>query len=405
MNFSTVKKVIFLLIVVGIVFNSIFFLIYQTLAKMQTNIDLVYYVVYKKILMLKDLNNLLGYEVQKIVVDYDKGKAEKEEAINRLIITKDSIEELWQDYRNEYRVKLAMDNKDTANSCIEASKHNIDNIIKKITNDGTLSIPELYMEFYKVKNEVREMSKAQIENGVGIKKKMDTYFDRTVHFIIVLLVLSFAFIILISYLVVKSIKKNEQALKQAQIDLEETNKELHKNSITDGLTQLYNRRYFDIVFQKFYRRSLRSKIPIGIIILDIDYYKKYNDTYGHVKGDYVLKEISLKLTQLVKRADDYIFRLGGEEFCMLCFDCNTEALKKLSTKILEGIYELKIEHRASDVSPYVTVSLGFLSIVVQKDMSIEQILTTVDRALYNAKEEGRNRYAYYENLIETQTQN
>lgn len=162
-------------------------------------------------------------------------------------------------------------------------------------------------------------------------------------------------------------------------------------SITDGLTNIYNQRYFNDFSTKFINSAKRENQFISFLIMDVDYFKQYNDTYGHQMGDNALKKVANTLTESTTRANDYCFRLGGEEFGIL-FKCqNKEKAFEFANKILKNIQDLKIEHKSSNVSEHITVSMGLTSDYASNIMDIDDIYKKADKLLYMAKESGRNK--------------
>ncbi|MDF2669837.1 MAG: hypothetical protein K0R67_2143, partial [Paenibacillus sp.] len=168
-------------------------------------------------------------------------------------------------------------------------------------------------------------------------------------------------------------------------------KRIEQNSITDELTGLYNRRYFKDVLWREVKRAARNEDCLTFILLDIDHYKKFNDTYGHYEGDHVLNKIGVTIDGQLRRATDYAFRLGGEEFGILYSGADPEQSFGFAEKIRKSIEALEIPHESSEHSRYVTVSVG-LAVVATKDNQLneEVIYKLADEALYRSKASGRN---------------
>ncbi len=158
----------------------------------------------------------------------------------------------------------------------------------------------------------------------------------------------------------------------------------------DGLTQLYNRRYFDEYLRREFLRSRRKHHPLSIILIDVDYFKYYNDTYGHQAGDECLKRIARTIKEAVRRPTDLVARLGGEEFVVVLPDTSMEGSMVVAEGIRSQVAGLKIPHAASQVADVVTVSLGVFT-YHGEPAEIGVMLTRVDQALYVAKHNGRNR--------------
>lgn len=171
--------------------------------------------------------------------------------------------------------------------------------------------------------------------------------------------------------------------------------EIHRMTITDSMTSLYNRRYFDEVFGSNLKIQSRTKQPLAFIILDIDFFKQYNDTYGHHEGDNVIKIVAEKLKESLKRAGDMAFRLGGEEFGILCIGINHAEALSFSNTIKENIEDEKIEHEKNRASRYLTVSMGVIIIEPNLLFTTNEIYKFADEALYEAKQKGRNQVVVY----------
>jgi diguanylate cyclase (GGDEF)-like protein len=174
-------------------------------------------------------------------------------------------------------------------------------------------------------------------------------------------------------------------------------KTFEKLSITDGLTGLYNRRYFNETLKREINRALRDKEYLSFLILDIDFFKKYNDSYGHDAGDKALIRVAHTLQDSLQRGGDFAFRLGGEEFGVLFSKENEKDSFALAEKIRKNIEALKIEHSNSSVAKCITVSVGLLNVNFANESVDEHgFYTMADDALYQAKE-NRNKVVMYEN--------
>jgi diguanylate cyclase (GGDEF)-like protein len=162
-------------------------------------------------------------------------------------------------------------------------------------------------------------------------------------------------------------------------------------AINDGLTGIYNRRYFDETLAREWKRTMREKAPLSLIMLDIDYFKKYNDTYGHQAGDECLRQVATTISGALRRPADMAARYGGEEFVVVLPNLKLEDSAKFGETIRAKIEALKMEHKQSDANPFITVSLGIASVVPSSISSYEELVGAADKALYSAKNKGRNR--------------
>jgi diguanylate cyclase (GGDEF)-like protein len=173
--------------------------------------------------------------------------------------------------------------------------------------------------------------------------------------------------------------------------LEKANKELEILASLDGLTQVANRRQFEQHLQKEWKRLKRERVPIGVILCDIDFFKRYNDNYGHVAGDKCLKEVAQGIKRAVKRPADLVARYGGEEFAVILINSDVNGAMKVAEDIRKEIQELQIPHIDSDVSDHVSLSMGVSSIVPTDTHVPESFVNYVDKFLYKAKKTGRDR--------------
>lgn len=182
------------------------------------------------------------------------------------------------------------------------------------------------------------------------------------------------------------------AIKQSKLyhQLEKANQELQHLSVMDGLTQIPNRRKFDRYIAAEWMRLSRERSPLSLILCDIDYFKLYNDTYGHPAGDRCLREVAQAISKVVKRPSDLFARYGGEEFVLVLPQTPLEGAKYLAQQIRLQVKSLKIPHLRSSIDLYVTISLGVSCCIPNPDFDFEVLVAAADRGLYQAKERGRN---------------
>ncbi len=166
--------------------------------------------------------------------------------------------------------------------------------------------------------------------------------------------------------------------------------ELKKQSYVDKLTNLANRRKMDEFYSNEWFRCQRNRQPISVLFFDIDHFKRYNDTYGHQAGDDCLMAVANLLAKMISRPADLIARYGGEEFVAVLPETSYEGAMELAEKILDKIRALKIEHKTSGITPYLTVSVGIASSIPKEGINAEGLLDLADKALYLAKNSGRN---------------
>ena len=192
----------------------------------------------------------------------------------------------------------------------------------------------------------------------------------------------------------EALKESKEKIESQKLELEKTNKALHLLSLKDPLTGLWNRRHYDDTVIKEWNRCLRYKGAISLMMLDIDYFKAYNDCYGHRAGDECLVKIAQTLKDFLRRSSDLVARYGGEEFVVIMPDLGRDEAIKMAILLCKTIEGLNIPHKCSAVSPWVTASIGVTSMAPDIDCSPKELFLAVDKALYQAKAAGRNQVIF-----------
>lgn len=183
-------------------------------------------------------------------------------------------------------------------------------------------------------------------------------------------------------------------IEQAQLykQLEAANQELRRIACLDGLTQVANRRGFDETLDREWRRMGREQASLSLILCDVDFFKAFNDTYGHLAGDICLQQVAAAIQDAAKRAGDLVARYGGEEFAVILPNSPEAGAVHVAKTIRANIAALKIDHPKSAISHYVTLSLGIACIVPLANYLPRMLIDTADKALYEAKATGRDRF-------------
>lgn len=193
----------------------------------------------------------------------------------------------------------------------------------------------------------------------------------------------------------KMLKQVRSLVKMAdmmQWKLNSMSSQLERLSNIDELTGLFNRRFFNETYEKEWRNATRLQSPLGILMADIDFFKSYNDTFGHLQGDWCLKKIAQTIKESVKRPRDFVSRFGGEEFIVLLPDTDLEGCAVAAERILGNIASLDISRSLDDSEGKVSISIGISAMIPNGTMGVSTLLHQVDEALYRAKRAGRNCY-------------
>ena len=184
-----------------------------------------------------------------------------------------------------------------------------------------------------------------------------------------------------------------ELVEERTVELREANSRLEELSRSDPLTGLANRRHFDELKEIEFRRALRLGQPLSVLMCDVDFFKLYNDTYGHALGDQCLKAVAEVMTGVFARAGELVARVGGEEFAVLLPGSDAASARKAAERLRQGIAALAMSHATSQVASHVTLSIGVAQFEPASMDRFDQLLQCADQALYRAKTQGRDRIA------------
>lgn len=185
-------------------------------------------------------------------------------------------------------------------------------------------------------------------------------------------------------------------IKWSEEKLVNLNKKLEQLSLQDELTETANRRTLNLILDREWQRCKRDKLPLSLIMLDVDFFKQYNDYYGHQQGDECLRQIAQTLKTISKRPADLVARYGGEEFVLLLPNTNNEMAIQLAKTCCSMVVERNLPHERSTVSDVVTISAGVATALPTAEAEPSTLLNSADKLLYQAKKNGRNQVAHQE---------
>ena len=313
----------------------------------------------------------------------------------------------WKSYVSHYKREDELQYVDYASLEIE-SANSYFRLILKAALDGkdlsSISINQLEKRVEHVASVVQKLITYEVSVAQYERKNFLNKYDSTVNQLGVALFIIIIAILMISWHVFTSIQQDHTRLEVAAKKLKRINKKLENVSYTDSLTSLHNRRYFNLVYEKELKQAKRDKSYITFMMLDIDYFKQYNDTYGHLQGDVALKAVAKVLKETLKRPNDYIFRLGGEEFGVLLTKTDESNSANLARDICNSLRAREIEHKNSQVNDFLTISIGVVCCVADEALADEILISRADEMLYEAKKSGRDMYVITSNVSQAQTQ-
>lgn len=190
----------------------------------------------------------------------------------------------------------------------------------------------------------------------------------------------------------------EQTVEARTAELQKANTELERLSNTDGLTSVYNRRHFEALLQTEWSRHMRNKAPFSLVMCDVDFFKRFNDTYGHQAGDACLKKVAQALKEAAGRSHDITARYGGEEFVILLPETDSEAATVVAERARIAVQQLEIPHSTSLVKSTVSISMGVATVIPDQSNDSTTIVNYADRMLYESKKNGRDRIHVFNHM-------
>jgi len=395
------SKLFFLFVLITIGLISVGILGTMHINAMKKNIDSLYFGSLVPVTELNDImqtyNNSLSTTVYKSI----KLEISPQETILKMKNAIQKIEKTWSSYEAHFK----RDDELQYVAYTETEIQNINNYFYKIytlVKTGkslkNLNVNHLEKKVSFMGSVLQRLINYEVSIAEYERRKFLKNYEDTIKYLGVFLTLIIIAVLIISYYVFKSIQKDHIELESATKKLKRLNKKLENVSYTDVLTGLHNRRYFNHVYEKELKCAKRSNAYITFMMIDIDFFKQYNDTYGHLEGDYALKSVAKVLKETLKRPSDYVFRLGGEEFGVLISETDESNSAKLAREICDAVRDKELKHESSEVHKYITVSIGVVCCIADKALDDEVLLSRSDEMLYEAKESGRDRYVITSNV-------
>lgn len=232
------------------------------------------------------------------------------------------------------------------------------------------------------------------ETGVSVGLSLTPFFYQTRLFGLLAVLVAAVFLLLVWKISVKQLESRERKLMRLVSarteELAEANRVLQDLANSDGLTKIGNRRRFESFLTDEWHRAVRFRTPISLLLLDIDHFKLYNDTYGHQAGDDCLQVVARSLASAVKRPTDLVARFGGEEFAIVLGGTDAIGARQIADEVIATIKNLRIPHRSSETTNILTISIGISSMEANLESSHIELVREADKALYQAKANGRD---------------
>ncbi|QSZ41173.1 diguanylate cyclase [Sulfurimonas aquatica] len=389
------SKLLFLFILTTLALISVAVMGNMHINSMKNNIDSLYFGSLVPVTELNDIMQTYHNGLASTVYKASRLEISPSQVSSQIESSLKQISKKWKNYESHFKRNDELEYVEYAGHEIKAINEyflRIYRVAKKGRDLSNISINTLEKKVFFIHNVIQKLINYEVDVAKYERKTfLHSYAESKFHIGVVLSVIIFI-VLLISTYVFKSIQKDQTDLEISTKKLRKANKKLENVSYTDTLTNLHNRRYFNLVYDRELKRARRKNNYITFMMLDIDYFKQYNDTYGHIEGDFALKSVSKVLKEILKRPSDFVFRLGGEEFGVLLVDTDESNSAKLARDICDGIRERKLIHENSKVSDYVTISIGVVCCIADDALNDEVLISRADEMLYEAKESGRDRY-------------
>ncbi len=369
---------------------------YLNMYKMKKNLDALYFGSYIPVTELNKIQNIYNKDINHVFHQLKSSEVLPSEAAEKIELSRKNILTIWDSYTAHFKRENELEYIKYAHEELIHSS----NYLQRLS----LAIAELDIQsLHQISSAILQKNIAHMDDVINKiisyekeiahyerKNFLNTY-DSIIYKLAVILIIVIAAAIIIIAPIFQSIENHTYSLIHTSKKLQVANKKLETASITDPLTELFNRRYFNLVYNRELTRCIRENKSMAFMMLDIDYFKGYNDYYGHIKGDTTLKMVAKSMKNTLKRPGDYLFRLGGEEFGILICDITQENAYHMAEKLRQNIYALNIEHKRSKVCEFLTASIGVVVLKPDKEIDTESIISRADDNLYRAKEEGRNK--------------
>lgn len=390
-------KLLYLLLLVGFGLVVVGLIGYINIQSIKRNMDTLYYDSLIPLNELNAINATYHDELASSVYRWSHHLLSSEETGENIQRGLDKINKLWAAY-------LSHDKQSEETPYLNYTEEQIRSIenefslIRSAINSPSPSRP---VSLITMDDNIRSVQKtidqlisyesasAQYEHSI-----LTTQYQNAVMQLIFFLGVILILVMGLAWMIFARIEVQQRQLIESSETLKHLNFKLEQASYTDSLTSLYNRRYFNIVYEREFKRSMRAQKPFVFMMLDIDFFKQYNDTYGHIQGDVALQTVAKVIRSVLQRSGDYPFRLGGEEFGVILSDIDCANAHVMGEKIRAAVESLKIEHKGSKILPTLSVSIGAVCITPTLDMSEDTLIHAADTNLYAAKERGRNQVVF-----------
>ncbi len=360
---------------------------YEGMGTIKKRLDVVYFGNIVPATKLMTISEMYNKNILNTVHRYQNGLISAKEARLNIQDANDVILDSWHEYSYTYHSPKEQEIVDFADRKITQTMDVISLLILLLDTDEKAKVNaivhgELYPTVEPVISIVEKLITYEFTLASEEKKRANDIYVDTRNILLISLLAVFIIAIAIFIPIMRGIQKSDKRLRAL-------NDKLTEISITDPLTGLHNRRYFELVVRSELNRARRAGESVAFAMIDIDHFKLYNDHYGHHEGDNALKTVAHAIKSNLKRAGDYAFRLGGEEFAVLVTGIGEESARLFFERLRESVEELGLPHEKNPLGK-TTISVGVSYVDRIDAQSLDQMVKCADASLYKAKHSGRN---------------
>lgn len=392
---------LFVLITIGLFFVGTIGAI--NLSSMKKNLDSLYFGSLVPVTELSAILQTYHGDIANTIYKSKNSKMAPNTAQAYIKTAVRKINRQWRSYEGHFKRDAELEYVAYTAKEIKTTNAYINKILLALENGYELkdiAIPNFENKISHINKVVDKLISYEVSVAQYERKNFLQVYDSLVLNVGIILSIVILAVLIILFDVFKSIQADQTSLEVATKKLKIANKKLENVSYADSLTGLFNRRYFNHIYDRELKRAKRTHSYITFMMLDIDYFKQYNDTYGHIEGDWALKSVAKVLKETLQRPGDFVFRLGGEEFGVLLTETPESNSAVIARKIGDSIREREIKHEKSKVNDYLTISIGVACCIADEALNEEMLMTRADEMLYKSKENGRDCYSITTNISE-----
>lgn len=401
------SKLFFIFIIITIGLLSIGVMGALNLSSMKKNLDSLYFGSLVPVIELNTILQSYHGNLANSIYRAKNMQISPDEAASQIKLSINTIEKEWKNYESHFKRDPEIPYVAYVAAEIQATNQYFMSILKALENGydiKDLVIESVEKKITRIHNVINKLINYEVDIAKYERKNFLIVYDSILFKVGTILMMVIFGVMIISFYVFKSIQNDQSALEIATKKLKIANKKLESASYTDSLTGLHNRRYFNLVYDRELKRAKRNHNNITFMMLDIDYFKQYNDTYGHIEGDAALKCVAKVFKDILKRPTDFVFRLGGEEFGILFSETPESNSATIARSICEAVKAKEIKHEGSKIGKFLTISIGVACCVADEALNEEILITRADEMLYKTKESGRDGYTITTNISEATPQ-